>query len=131
MNLNKLLSTKKIEVITTCEKCGKKEARVKAVKLDEENEVYNLRWWIPILVVIGIGIVASQYVPKAFHVPGAILLAIAGIYNSYRVIQERKKIVPAKEIYCHACYHFWWEKEENGRTVKIYKLGKNRRPSKE
>ena len=128
MNAKNFFSTKKPTVITTCEKCGKHEARVTKVNLDENNEVYNLRWWVPILIAIGIGIVASQYVPKAYHIPGAILLAVAGIYNAWKVVQERKKIVPGKEIYCHACYHFWWEKEENGRTVKIYRLGKKSKP---
>lgn len=124
MDIKKLLSTKKTVTISTCEKCGKNEARVTKVNLDENNEVFTLRWWVPILVVIGIGIVASQYIPKVLHIPGAILLAVAGFYYAYKVVQDRKKIVPGKEFYCHACYHFWWEKEENGRTVKIHKLGK-------
>ncbi|MGB4594547.1 MAG: hypothetical protein WBI14_01405 [Anaerolineaceae bacterium] len=119
MNLGKLLNPKKPEIIVTCEKCGKREARVLSVMLDNENEVYNLRWWVPILVVIGVGIVAYQYAPKVLHIPGAILLAATGVYFAYKVIQERKNIVPGKEIYCHACYHFWWEKQVDGKTVKI------------
>jgi hypothetical protein len=121
------MSTKKIEVITTCEKCGKKEARVEKVMLDEQDEVYNMRWWIPILIMAGIGIVAYPYIPAALQIPGGILLAVAGVVYAKKVIQQRKRIVQGKEIYCHACYHFWWEKEVNGRTVKIYaREGKKR-----
>lgn len=120
MNVNKLLSTKKPEVIVPCEKCGKPEARVIKVMLDENDEVYNMRWWVPFLLMIGIGIIAYQYIPAALRIPGAILLTVAGVLYANRIVQQRKKIVPGKEIYCHACFHFWWEKEVNGRTVKIH-----------
>lgn len=127
MSLSRLFSTKKPEVIITCEKCGMKEARVEKVMLDEHNEVYNMRWWIPILVMVGIGIVAYSYVPSVLHIPGVILLGVAGVVYAYRIIQQRKKIVRGKEIYCHACFHFWWEKEVDGKTVKIYaREGKKR-----
>ncbi|HWR66779.1 MAG TPA: hypothetical protein VN364_11740 [Bellilinea sp.] len=100
---------KKQEELVRCEKCNKKEARVKHVILDKNMQVYTTHPWVMMLLFVAIGIVGIPYLPEVWKIPVGVALGIVGAVVVVRVYNTRKSLPRGREMYCHSCYHFWWE----------------------
>ena len=100
---------KKPEEIVRCEKCNKKEARVTHVILDKEMKVYTTHPWVMGLLFLAAGIVVIPQVPEVWQIPLGAVLVIIGSVVAARVYFTRKSLPRGREMYCHSCYHFWYE----------------------
>lgn len=115
---------KKPEEIVRCEKCGKKETRVTHVILDKEMKVYTTHPGVMLLLFVAIGIVGIPLLPVALKIPVGVGLGIIGAVVVVRVYLTRKNLPRGREMYCHSCYHFWWELDPvEAESTKISKRG--------
>jgi hypothetical protein len=102
---------KRKEEIVQCQKCKKMEARVKHVIFDKDGSVYTRHPWVVGMIFLVVGIAAIPRLPDVYKIPVGIVLIIGGAIVVARAYQERRTLPRGREMYCHACYHFWWEKD--------------------
>ncbi|RPI24429.1 MAG: hypothetical protein EHM70_21325 [Chloroflexota bacterium] len=92
------------------------EARVTRVILDDDGTVYTQHPWVMGMLFIVLGLALVPRVPEIWQIPLGAALAIAGSVIVVRTILKRHRLPRGREMYCHSCYHFWWEKDPVKKT---------------
>jgi hypothetical protein len=100
---------KKPEEIVQCEKCKKHEARVTHVLLDEKGKVYTSHPIVVAMIFVGIGMAFIPQLPDLWKLIAGAALIVGGSYATVKTYFKRRSVSPGREIYCHSCYHYWWE----------------------
>jgi len=108
---------RKNEVIVQCQKCKKMEARVKRVIFDDDGSVYTQHPWVMGMLFFVIGIALIPRIPDLYKIPAGAILLMAGTYVVARSFLKRRRLPRGREMYCHSCYHFWWEKDPVNREI--------------